>query len=73
VKRATIYFDDDIHKVLKMKSAEISTPMSELVNDAVRIALSEDAEDLASFRERANEPAIDFESFVSKLKKNGKL
>ena len=73
MKRATIYFDDDIHKVLKMKSAEISTPMSELVNDAVRIALSEDAEDLASFRERANEPAIDFESFVSKLKKNGKL
>jgi hypothetical protein len=73
VKRATIYFDDDIHKVLKMKSAEISTPMSELVNDAVRAALSEDAEDLASFRERANESAIDFESFVSKLKKNGKL
>jgi hypothetical protein len=56
-----------------MKSAEISTPMSELVNDAVRAALLEDAEDLASFRERAEEPAIDFESFVSQLKKNGKL
>ncbi len=73
MKRATIYFDDEIHKVLKMKSADISTPMSELVNDAVRAALLEDAEDLATFRERAEEPAIDFESFVFQLKKNGKL
>jgi hypothetical protein len=73
MKRATIYFDDELHKALKMKSAEVSTPVSELVNDAVRKALCEDAEDLATFRERASEPTIDFESFVSKLKKNGKL
>ena len=73
MKRATIYLDDDIHKALKMKSAEVSTPVSELVNDAVRAALFEDAEDLAAFRERADEPAIDFETFVTKLKKNGKL
>ena len=73
MKRATVYFEDDLHKALKMKSAEISTPVSELVNDAVRMALQEDAEDLASFRERADEPAIDFEKFVSKLKQDGKL
>jgi len=73
MKRATVYFDDDLHKALKMKSAEISTPVSELVNDAVRAALFEDAEDLASYNERADEPTIDFETFVSKLKKDGKL
>lgn len=73
MKRVTIYLDDDIHKALKMKSAEVATPVSELVNDAVRAALFEDAEDLATFRERAEEPVIDFETFVTKLKKNGKL
>jgi hypothetical protein len=73
MKRSTIYFEDDLHKALKMKSAEISTPVSELVNDAVRSALLEDADDLAAFKERAAKPTIDFEAFVSKLKKNGKL
>ncbi len=73
MKRATVYFDDELHKALKLKSAEISTPVSELVNDAVRSALHEDAEDLEAFEARASEPTIDFESFVSTLKKNGKL
>jgi hypothetical protein len=56
-----------------MKSAEISTPVSDLVNDAVRSALFEDAEDLETFREREAEPTIDFEAFVTSLKENGKL
>ena len=56
-----------------MKSAEVSSPASELVNDAVRSALLEDAEDLEAFKERENEPVIDFEAFVASLKENGKL
>lgn len=73
MKRATVYFDEDLHKALKMKSAEISRPVSDLVNDAVRSALLEDAEDLEAFKERENEPVIDFEAFVKSLKANGKL
>ncbi len=73
MKRATVYFEDDLHKALKMKSAETSAPVSELVNDAVRSALFEDAEDLAAFRQRETEPTIDFETFVSSLEKDGKL
>ena len=73
MKRATVYFEEDLHKALKMKSVEISTPVSDLVNDAVRSALLEDAEDLEAFKERENEPVIDFEAFVSSLKDNGKL
>lgn len=73
MKRATVYFEEDLHKALKMKSAEISTPVSDLVNDAVRYALLEDAEDLKAFKDRENEPVIDFETFVASLKKNGKL
>lgn len=73
MKRATVYFDEELHKALKLKSAEVSTPVSDLVNDAVRTALLEDAEDLEAFRKREKEPVIDFESFVSSLKTDGKL
>ena len=73
MKRATVYFEEDLHKALKMKSAEIASPVSDLVNDAVRAALFEDAEDLEAFKERENEPVIDFEAFVTSLKDDGKL
>lgn len=73
MKRATVYFEEELHKALKMKSAEISSSVSDLVNDAVRSALLEDAEDLEAFKERENEPVIDFEAFVTSLKDDGKL
>ena len=47
--------------------------MSSLVNEAVRQSLIEDAEDLQAFNDRAEESSVDFESFVQKLKKDGKL
>ena len=56
-----------------MKSAEISKPVLDLVNDVVRSALFEDVEDLQVFKERENEPVIDFEAFVASVKENGKL
>ena len=47
-KRATVYFDPDIHKALRMRAASTERSKSHFVNDAVRQALSEDQEDLAS-------------------------
>lgn len=47
--------------------------MSELVNEAVRLLLAEDAEDLTTLRERVAEPTISFEDFVADLKSRGKL
>ena len=47
--------------------------MSELVNDAVRLSLAEDAEDLAAFEERAGEPNLSFEDVVKSLKRSGKI
>ncbi|MBI4832825.1 MAG: CopG family transcriptional regulator [Candidatus Lindowbacteria bacterium] len=72
-KRATIYFDPDLHKTLRLKSAETSRSVSELVNEAVREALLEDAEDLAAFEERADEPLISYEDMVKRLRKDGHL
>ncbi|MEO8625932.1 MAG: CopG family transcriptional regulator [Candidatus Limnocylindrales bacterium] len=72
-KRATVYFEEEIHKALRLKAAETDTNISEYVNNAVREALADDAEDLAAFRERADEPTIPFEEVVADLKRRGKL
>ena len=72
-KRATIYFDEGLHKALRLKAAETDQSISDLVNAAVRETLAEDAGDLAAFRERAHEPALSFEALVRDLKRRGKL
>ncbi len=69
--RATIYFDPEIHRALRVKSAETSVSMSDLVNDAVKTALVEGADDLAAFEERASDRLISYEAMVRKLKKDG--
>ena len=73
VKRATVYFEEPVHKALRLKAAETEQSVSDLVNEAVRRALAEDADDLAAFRERATEPALAFEEFVADLKRRGRL
>ena len=72
-KRATIYFDPDLHKALRLKAAETSRSITELVNEAVREALAEDAEDLAAFESRVNEPLISYDEMVKKLKKDCRI
>ena len=73
VKRATIYLDPDLHKALRLKAVETSRSVSELVNDAVREALAEDAEDIAAFEERIREPLISYDEMVKRLKKDGRI
>jgi len=72
-KRATIYLDPELHKALRLKAVETSRSISDLVNEAVREALAEDAEDLAAFRERAGEPLISYDEMVTRLKKDGRI
>lgn len=72
-KRATIYLEEDLHHALRIKAAEVRSTISDLVNAAVRNALFEDAEDLAAFEDRANEPDLPFEDILKDLRKRGKL
>jgi len=72
-KRTTIYLDPILHKALRLKSVSISRSVSELVNDAVREALSDDAEDTAAFEERAKEPVISYDEMVKRLTKDGRI
>ena len=72
-KRATVYFDPALHKALRHKALETSRSLSDVVNEAVRLALAEDADDLAAFAERVNEPAVTYEALLKELKSNGRL
>ena len=72
-KRVTIYINSDLHKALRLKSVETSRSVSELVNEAVREALSEDAEDLEAFYKRAGEELISYDEMVKRLKKDGRI
>jgi hypothetical protein len=72
-KRATIYFDPDLHKALRLKAVETAMSVSELVNNAVREAIAEDAEDISAFEARASEPLIGYDEMLKRLKKDGRI
>jgi len=72
-KRATVYFDPELHRALRLKAAATDRAVSDIVNDAVRESLAEDADDLAAFETRAGEPGLDFERVVKDLRKRGKV
>ena len=72
-KRTTIYLDAETHRALKLKAVVAERSISYLINEAVRRTLAEDAEDLAAFEERADEPALDFEEVVKDLKRRGRI
>jgi hypothetical protein len=71
--RATIYFEPEIHKAIRLKAADTHRTLSDIVNEAVRAALREDQEDLAAFEDRVAEPTISYEALLKDLKANGKL
>ena len=72
-KRSTIYFRPGLHRALRIKAADTQRSLSDLVNDAVQMALREDEEDLCAFDERANEPTLTYEELLKDLKAHGKI
>jgi len=70
---STVYLDPALHKALRLKAATVRRSMSEIVNDALRNALREDEEDLATFEERAGEKTLSYEDFLAQLKADGTL
>jgi hypothetical protein len=72
-KRATVYFDADVHRALRLKAAAADRSISDMVNDAVKVTLAEDAEDLAAFSERKSDKSLSFDTFVQGLKRRGRI
>ena len=72
-RRSTVYFDPDMHKALRLKAADENRSISEIVNEAIALLTSEDAEDIADYDARASEPGISYADFVKSLKADGTL
>jgi predicted HicB family RNase H-like nuclease len=72
-KRATVYFDQEIHRALRLKAAATERSVSELVNEAVELVLAEDAEDLEAYEERCGGPHLSFDEVVRDLRRRGRL
>ena len=70
-KRATVYFEPEVHKALRLRAAANDRSISELVNEAVRVSLAEDAADLTAFDRRKKERSESFDSFVQGMKRRG--
>lgn len=72
-RRVTIYFDPEVYRAVKVKAASLDRTLSDVVNEAVRRSLAEDAEDLEAFEKRAGEPDLSFERIMKDLKRRGRL
>jgi hypothetical protein len=61
-KRTTVYFDPAIHQALRIKAAFSNLSVSEIVDEALRLQLAEDQEDLAAFDKSVKEPEMSVKS-----------
>jgi hypothetical protein len=52
---------------------ETSRSINDLVNEAVRMSLLEDAEDLAAFEDRKDEPLVTYDEMIEQLKEDGAI
>ncbi len=73
LKRATVYMEPKIHRAIKMKAVQMNSTLSDLVNEALRLSLKEDAIDLKAIHDRAQEPSRSFEEVLKDLKRDGLL
>lgn len=58
---------------MRLRAAANDRSISDMVNDAVKAALAEDADDLESIDRRKSEKSVSFESFVRGMKRRGRL
>ncbi len=72
-KRSTIYMAPELHRALRLKALDTGRSMTDLVNEAVRMAFREDQEDLSAFDERVKEPEMTYEALLKDLKAHGKI
>jgi hypothetical protein len=75
-KRATIYFEPELHDALRAKAAEGKSSISDIVNEVLRQSFADDEdeeEDLADLERRRAEPNIPLEEVIADLKRRGRL
>lgn len=73
IKRAPIYFNSEVHRALRLRAAACNRSISDMVNEAVRMTLAEDVDDLRDAAQRQAEPSSSFGEFVIVLRDSGRL
>jgi len=73
LKRSVIYFEHEIHHALHTMAAQMHRSVSEVVNEAVRLALRENSQDLSACNERSDEPTLSYDALLKNLKSHGKV
>ena len=68
--KINLNLEDTTLQALKLKSSETKQSMSELVNDALKVSMQEDLEDIKSWEERKGEDTYSYEEFLELLKKD---
>jgi len=72
-KCVTIYLDAHVHQALRLRETASNRSIPETVNEAVRIALAEDADDLHDVETRQAKPSVDFEDSVAILRESERI
>lgn len=72
-RRTTVYLNAELHRALRLKSAETQRSVSDLINESLALSLAEDEVDLRIVRERSDDPVISYEEMLGRLKADGKL
>ena len=70
-KKTTICFEPEMLAYLRIKAAEESRSISQIIHEALTLQASEDAEDVADFDARIGEPNVSYAEFVQSLKADG--
>ena len=70
-KKTSIFLEPGMLKYLRAKAAEESRSISDIIQEALALLASEDAEDIADFDARIGEPNIGHAEFVQSLKAEG--
>ena len=70
-KKTGIYPEPQMLEHLHAKAAGDSRSISDVILEAVSLLASEDAEDIAGFDARIDEPNIGYDEFVQSLKADG--
>lgn len=68
-QRTTVYFSPKLYRALKVKAATTDRGFSDLVNEAVQLALREDAIDEEALSKRRSEPSRAFSEVLRELKR----
>jgi hypothetical protein len=72
-KPTTVYLDPKIARAIKIKAAMTARSVSQLVNDAIRLQLQQDEDDLRYVRKHRGDRGRPLEEFLAEMKKNGDL